>query len=390
MSFRRFEEAAYECEVAKDANFKASAIKSFAGQGAPELKNISAGSGLADKVVKKEIPHGSKPPGGEKANKTMALAWGQGTDPHNPDRRMAIVDQMGSCFVWNTVRNTRMYGLHYPFAQCLALNDDQEHPLVLVGGMRNATVLYKKVEESAIMKETKTWIQHDGYISSLHFLSDGKQYISSSGDAEVRIFDLARPPADPSLVTFRGHSKDCQSIKFASDDRSKNTFITCSSDKTVRMWDVRSGMCTAVFSTDSELNACCFFPTGTLVGCGGEKDKTYVFDVRSMKLVGKYARNNMKTASCEFSKSGRELYVGHDDGALVVWDIFGSGENRSYAKKLEAHTVYYRDRRVDTAQSRVQVLDVGPAGFLASGGFDGKVKIWGAPSEGKAQPVNIS
>jgi len=97
-------------------------------------------------------------------------------------------------------------------------------------------------------------------------------------------------------------------------------------------------------------------------------------------LAGKYARNNQKTASCEFSKSGRELYIGHDDGAIIVWDIFGSGENRQYACKIPAHTVMDNTgKNPDPSKSRVQILDVGPAGFLASGGFDGNVKIWGAP-----------
>ena len=53
----------------------------------------------------------------------------------------------------------------------------------------------------------------------------------------------------------------------------------------------------------------------TYVQASGDANETYVFDVRSYKMVGKYARNNQKTASCEFSASGRELFVGHDDGA---------------------------------------------------------------------------
>ena len=177
---------------------------------------------------------------------------------------------------------------------------------------------------------------------------------------------------------MRGHAKDCQSIKFPRDDPSKNTFITCSSDKTVKMWDVRCASCTHTFVTDSELNACTIAGDGNLIACGGEKDKTYVFDVRSYEMVGKYARNNMKTASCEFSKSGRELFIGHDDGALIVWDIFGSGDNKMYSKKIEAHTTFFSDKKVDVTRSRVQALEVGPAGFLASAGFDGSVKIWGA------------
>jgi len=141
-------------------------------------------------------------------------------------------------------------------------------------------------------------------------------------------------------VTLRGHEKDAQSIKFARDGK-ENTFITCSSDKTVKLWDMREGKVAKSFATDSELNACAFFPNGNLIAAGGEKDKTYVFDVRAYRELQKYARNNMKTASCEFSSSGRELYVGHDDGAIIVWDMFASGENKNYAKKSR-HTARAR------------------------------------------------
>ena len=351
-------------EDAVNANADASKKKKFEGAGGDGLTKVKD----IDHVVKKEIPHTK--------GKVAALAWG----PAPGDTRMAIVDQGGSAFVWDTKKRIKMYGCISTFAQCIALSPDEQAPVILVGSMRNATVMYKKQADSAIMKETKTWILHDGYISSLQFLDGGKKYISSSGDADIRLFDLSASPTD-CLSVMRGHQKDCQSIKFARDDAAKQTFITCSSDKTVKLWDLRSGSCQMTFETDSELNACSFFPDGKLIGCGGEKDKTYVFDVRAYKMVGKYARNNMKTASCEFSSSGRELYVGHDDGAIVVWDIFGSGENKAYAKKIVAHTTFEENNKnaVDITRSRVQVLDVSPAGFLASGGFDGKVKIWGAP-----------
>jgi len=356
--------SAYDAlQQATDKHLDSGKKKKFEGVGVEGVSKITG-----EHIVKKEINHSK-----QKA-KIQCMSWG----PNDGDTRLAVVDQLGSCMVWNTVKGLRLYGMIEKFAQAVAISPDEANPKVLIGGMRNATTLYSK-SEGSLLKPSKVWIKHDGYISSLHWLGIDK-YISSSGDAEIRIFDINADNFGPSLQVFRGHDKDCQSIKFARDDKSKNVFITCSSDKTVKMWDQRNGGCVATFTTDSELNACTIFPDGKLIGCGGEKDKTYVFDVRSMRQVGKYARNNMKTASCEFSKSGRELFVGHDDGAIIVWDIFGSGENKSYLKKIEAHTVLSSDKKVKVTSSRVQALEVGPKGYLASGGFDGNVKIWGAPN----------
>jgi len=335
--------------------------------------------------VKKMIPHGKKSSDGQAPNKIMALAWSKSAN----DPRMAIIDQMGACFVWDTEKTLRCGGFIYPFAQCLALAPKScATPMVLVGGMRNASELYIQEPGVAKMKAKKTWIAHDGYISSIHFMAEGAKYISSSGDGDIRLFDIEKSGKSDSLVTLCGHSKDAQSIKFPRDDKSENVFITCSSDKTVKMWDLRSAECTHTFKTFSELNACSMFPNGQMIACGGEKDKTFVFDVRANRIVNLYRRNNQKTASCEFSKSGRELYVGHDDGSIIVWDIFASGKNKEYAHKIEAHTTFKDEKKTkpDETASRVQVLDVGPDGFLASGGFDGKVKIWGAPDDAGAPP----
>ena len=62
-----------------------------------------------------------------------------------------------------------------------------------------------------------------------------------------------------------------------------------------------------------------------------------------------------------------------------MWDIFADGANKNYAKKIEAHTQYDEARKISPETSRVNCLEVGPRGYLASGGFDGAVKIWGSP-----------
>ena len=358
-------------EAAVAANLKKSDQKKFDGAGIAGTDGLPSINDISH-VMHREIVQ-------SKDSKISGMAWGPGLN----DRRVAIADQLGACFVWDTVKTSRMYGCIEKFAQTLCLSPNLEKPAMLVGGMSNASVLYVKEEGKAMLTKKKAWTDHhDGYISSVRFLENGKKFISSSGDADIRVFDV-EADASQCVSVMRGHSKDCQSIKFPRNDPSENTFITCSSDKTVKMWDLRSASCTHTFTTSSELNACTIFPDGKLIACGGEMDRTYVFDVRACMQVGKYYRNNMKTASCEFSASGRELFVGHDDGAIIVWDIFGSGDNKKYAKKIEGHTVYMpgsNNSKVDVTRSRVQALDVGPSGFLASAGFDGAVKVWGAPA----------
>ena len=111
-------------EDAVNANADASKKKKFEGAGGDGLTKVKD----IDHVVKKEIPHTK--------GKVAALAWG----PAPGDTRMAIVDQGGSAFVWDTKKRIKMYGCISTFAQCIALSPDEQAPVILVGSMRNLLV----------------------------------------------------------------------------------------------------------------------------------------------------------------------------------------------------------------------------------------------------------
>jgi len=329
------------------------------------LTKIAGGAIMALKTLK-------LPPGDNKSNKLNGLAWAPAGEFES---RIAYCRQDHMFGIFDVTKNNGVWGGKANWAQCVAQHPSRDG-LVLTGGMDNATTMWNKSSTPGKLTEVTKIIEHDGYIASLAFMDGGNKYISASGDADIRIFDVETKAP---LMRFCGHDKDAQSLCFAIDDVAKKKFATCSSDKTVKLWDSTSGKCTHTFTLDSELNACSMFPNGNAIACGGEKDKTYLLDVRAYKMISKYARNNQKTASCQFSRSGRQLWVGHDDGALITWDIFADGANKAYASKIEAHTTFYTGTtKPDVTSSRVQAMDVNADGMLATCGFDGKLKIWTA------------
>ena len=359
-----WETAKADVDAAVLANLEASKVRKPQSLDTRKLANIK---GKNIKLLKTL----ALPPA-PKSNKIQGISWAP-PGPH--ENRIGFARQDHFVGIIDVRRNCGVYGCKSPWSQCVALHPTED--VILTGGMSNATTMWKQADLQGRLQEVAKMSEHDGYISSLHFLgSDGKQYLSSSGDSDVRMFDVERRA---SIMRMCGHEKDAQSITFAHDDSKR--FATCSSDKTVKLWDLTSGKCTHTFQTDSELNACSLFPNGNMIAAGGEKDKTYVFDVRAYALVSKYARNNQKTASIAWSKSGRHLYVGHDDGALITWDIFASGENKAYASKIEAHTIKNGDGKPDVTNSRVQQLSTNADGVLASCGFDGNVCIWTASDD---------
>lgn len=365
-----------EAEVLKaiETNFEASKKKkpqAFDSEG--QLKKVKGITPMTLKTLK-------LPPCDRNSNKINGLCW---APPGPNETRLAYCRQDHMFGIFDITKNAGVYGGKASWAQCIALHPSKD--IVLTGGMDNATTIWKNGDNPGKLVEVTKLILHDGYISSLDFINGGDQFISAGGDADIHVVDVEKKA---SVVKMCGHDKDAQSVSWAANDvcGPQKRFATCSSDQTVKMWDVTSGKCTMTFGASSdpmgELNACAMFPNGNAIACGGEKDKTYLLDVRTGKMVSKYARNNQKTSSCVFSNSGRHLYIGHDDGALITWDIFDSGENKAYASKADAHTTFYGGtKNIDITHSRVQQMKVNSDGMLATCGFDGKIKIWTAGNE---------
>lgn len=132
---------------------------------------------------------------------------------------------------------------------------------------------------------------------------------------------------------------------------------------------------------EDKLTAADFFPNGNAIASGGQGQTTYMWDIRSIKQIAAFKRNNMKVTGVAFSISGRALYVSHEDGRVIVWDTFGSQENQKYAIKHDAHFVSIdpKNSKAGAApESVITFCSLKPDGeFLATGSFNSDIKVWG-------------
>lgn len=121
------------------------------------------------------------------------------------------------------------------------------------------------------------------------------------------------------VQTFWGHQADVNSVTVHPSGLS---FVTCSEDKTVRLWDIRG---------DQEV--CQYSPTS----------------------------NNSSFTSVGVSLSGRLLLASSDDSTIHMWDITGT-----QLGQLAGH------------DNRITEIAVAPAGFaLVSSSWDSTVRVWG-------------
>ncbi|TRY62723.1 hypothetical protein TCAL_08195 [Tigriopus californicus] len=250
----------------------------------------------------------------------------------------------------------------------------------------------------------KTAIKYAGHsdgVLDLDFSGPGRLLASCSRDRTVRIWIASSTRCDSSV--FRAHSAPVRSVEFspfdsqklitASDDKSikfwtvnRHEFITsiaehtnwvrsaryspdgrmiasCSDDKTIRLFDERTGATIHVFGKEPKGFAqhIAFHPSGTCLGAGTSDNKVKIYDIRMQKLQQLYSSHEAPVTKVSFHASGNYIVSSSQDGSLRMFDL------------LEARPIY--DLRGHNKP--VNAVTFSPKGeYLASGGDDNVVFIW--------------
>jgi len=245
-----------------------------------------------------------------------------------------------------------------PFVMQCAMYKD----LVACGGMKNLIELWSVAESKPTKK--KDFEGHEGYISQLHFMDGGTKLLSGSGDGTARLYDCVKMTE---ISSFWGHEADVSGVCIASSD--SKIFGTSSTDKMVRIWDMRQKYAVRKFTAKYANNCCAMYPEsrGIVVGCDNAS-----YEFFSVECNAQIARGKVKKGRCEsiaLSASGRVTYAGWDNAFMLVADSFTPDNRKEITKETSK----------DMHEQSICSLAVAPDGSaLLTGSFDTTAKVWGA------------
>ncbi|KAF7513137.1 hypothetical protein GJ744_010533 [Endocarpon pusillum] len=217
---------------------------------------------------------------------------------------------------------------------------------------------------------------HSGSVCAIAFSPDGKTLASASLDRTVKLWD-ARSGA--MLQTLEGHLDQVLAVAFSPDGK---MLASASEGRIVKIWDAVSGVVLQTLkdhsSYDDEkyIRAVAFSPDSKILASASGDPSVKLWDARSGIVLQTLDRHSSYNSFwvVAFSPDGKMLASASDDQTVRLWDA-GSGV---VLQTLEGH---FRD---------VWAMAFSPDGkTLASASDDQTVKLWDAGSGVVLQTFNI-
>ncbi|KAF7363055.1 WD40 repeat-like protein [Mycena venus] len=217
-------------------------------------------------------------------------------------------------YVWNSRTGTQIEVLkgHSSYVMSVAFSQDGDQ---IVSGSADRTLCVWNVH-----LEVGVVGRMEGYTPRIQSVGAGTQILSPSG----RITGVLPP--------FEGHTNTVRCVAFSADGE---RIVSGSPDKTVRVWDSRTGaLLVGPIQHDDKLMSVAFSPDGERIVSGGNDIMVWNSQTGTL-MAGPFRGHGAPLNSVAFSPDGERIVSGSADNTICIWDAQALGMEKV---KSEGHS----------------------------------------------------
>jgi WD40 repeat protein len=157
-----------------------------------------------------------------------------------------------------------------------------------------------------------TLVGHTEGVKACSFSPDGSRIVSASDDKTLKLWDAKTGAA---LATLAGHTNRVGACAFSPDG---SRIVSASRDKTLKLWDAQTGAALATLRGHTHfVLACAFSPDGSRI-VSASNDKTLkLWDAQTGVQTWEYELGGNGTATA-WSPRGDDLVAGNSLGHLLI------------------------------------------------------------------------
>ncbi|CAN4102539.1 unnamed protein product [Withania somnifera] len=165
---------------------------------------------------------------------------------------------------------------------------------------------------------SKEYQGHKKKVHSVAWNCSGTKLASGSVDQTARIWQI-EPHGHGKVkdVELKGHGHTDSVDQLCWDPKHVELIATASGDKTVQLWDARSGKCSQQVELSGENINMTYKPDGTHIAVGNRDDELTILDVRKFKLIHK-RKFNYEVNEIAWNMSGDIFFLTTGNGTVEV------------------------------------------------------------------------